>query len=147
MIPESTIDLSIDWVSQNIEQATKNFIEDFPELTRYLYSGKFDLLTNEENELLLFLFLVINHSIEDENIENFSLDLFHSKEEKNWDLFENKKQISWQEKLNMSFDNYKEEDLLAFVEDLLTEEEGEEILSQIGKEFIFVTVKSFIDIF
>ena len=67
-------------------------------------------------------------------------------EEKNWQLFEDNQKISWEDKMTKVFESYPQTDLLAFVEDMLVEDDDDETtISNIGREFIFVTAKSFVD--
>ena len=51
----------------------------------------------------------------------------------------------WRRRLDAFFKNYSEEDLLAFVEDILVEDEDQE-LTTVGKEIILICSKSLIDL-
>ena len=74
-----------------------------------------------------------------------SLDTFQKAEEDNWEIFNASKTNNFRDSLNLFFEDYKEEDLLAFIEDMLTLEENDEI-TPIGREPIFVFCKSFVDV-
>ena len=50
----------------------------------------------------------------------------------------------FRERLDVFFQDYFQEDLLAFVEDSLSEEE-EEMVTKIGREPMFVALKTIID--
>ena len=65
-------------------------------------------------------------------------------EDKNWGIFQEAKGRTFRDKLDALFENYEQEDLLAFVEDSL-EEDVEQPLSPEGREVIFVSLKTIID--
>lgn len=115
-------------------------------LLTYLESEVFNTLSPSEKNTLIFCCEVIQQSYVLKHSEAPDLDFnaFTENEEKNWTLREEKK--SWEETKNIFFQDYKEEDLLAFVEDILVDDEDND-LSMISKEFIFITCKSYIDSF
>ena len=105
--------------------------------------AQFSSLSPDESELLLFIILTIYQLSHDE-LDSELFDQFIEKEEDNWQIFEDNQKVSWDDKMTMIFESYPQTDLLSFVEDMLVEDEDITI-SQIGKEFILVTTKSFID--
>lgn len=148
-ISEDHIEIAIEQIGQNNENIVIDFGAEHPVLSNYLLSDQFLSLNGEEKNLLLFCFLVLFQSIPKELRADFNFEEFEEAEEKNWTLFEDNQKLSWDEKTNLAFKDYKQEDLLAFVEDLLVDDESEEVqdISIIGKEFIFITAKSYIDCF
>ena len=130
----------------NFKNATIELHQEQPTITAFIFSENFDLFTQAEKELLLFLVLVIFKSIQHEKgkIENPSTELLGKHEEKNWELLSGVTAKKFRERIDIFFENYFQEDLLAFVEDALTEDE-EEIVTKIGREPLFIALKSIID--
>ena len=96
---------------------------------------------------MLFLVLVIFKSIQKEvpNLLNPNPETIGKWEEKNWDLLNSVTSKKFRERMDVFFKDYFQEDLLAFVEDALTEEEEELLVTKIGREPMFVALKSLID--
>lgn len=99
------------------------------------------ILEQAEKDYLLGILLVL--------FEASKLELRHIKGEKwskredlNWDALANHKNI--EAYLDAVFVEYKEEDLLAYVEDSLTEME-DDFLTKVGREFILIKAKTVID--
>jgi hypothetical protein len=67
-------------------------------------------------------------------------------EEDNWALLEPVKSKRFSDKADVFFKNYPQEDLLAFVEDMLTDDENTEVTKE-GREPMFVALKTIIDVF
>jgi len=116
------------------------------ELLLYLDSDMFNVMNPEEKEIMFFCFDVIQQAYWTKlnQLPEFDFDAFNEHEELNWTTREDSK--SWDDAKDQFFNNYPEEDLLAFVEDILVDDEDDK-LSLIGKEFIFITCKSYIDCF
>ena len=113
----------------------------------YVFSEDFDLLTQEERELLLYLMLVIWQSIlrDGGEMEPVSKLALEDAEEHNWELLETVKSNNFRDRMTVFFDDSDQEDLLAFVEDNLVEDE-DSVVTKEGREPIFVALKSVIDI-
>ena len=148
-ITESVINRTIENLDKNIEnyeQAISSFQNQQPLLFAYLFSDSFRMLSQKEREYQLYLSLVIWMSI----TTAFSLEKKITKEElaeaeeKNYLLMEETTAKSFREKLDGFFKDYPQEDLLAFVEDALNDQE-EELLSKAVREPIFIALKSIID--
>lgn len=148
-IAEQAIDEVTAILSQNEEQYDLAIIElqsKQPILFSYWLSESFKLLTEEEKAYLLYLGLVIWKAIDSEFTETpvlFSEDI-EEIEEKNWTLFNESKARKFREKLDTFFDKYPQEDLLAFVEDALVEDEDSFVTKE-GKELLFIGLKTTID--
>ena len=70
------------------------------------------------------------------------------KEEKNYELIEKSKAKSFRERLDVFFKEHPQEDLLAFAEDVLSDnDEDDETISSPAKEPIFIAIKTIVDAF
>lgn len=142
MIEESHIEKYL----QNLEEdITDDLFLKEEELLEYLKSDTFSSLSLAEREMLLFCFEVIFHSYRSAKNQSpeFDLDAYLDAEEENWHIRE--EHNNWTSTVDSLFKNYKEEDLLAFVEDTLVDDEEEDNISEIAKEIIFISSKSYID--
>ncbi len=119
-----------------------------PILLAYITSEQFDMLNTEERDYLVYLAKVLYGSIaaKIEDIPKLTEAQIGSAEEENWGKMETAKGKTFRDKLDAFFENYEQEDLLAFVEDSLAEDEDSFITSE-GRELMFVGLKSLIDAF
>ena len=139
MIPEQTIEKVIEDASI---LADSTFYSD-SQISKYLLSEAFSALNETEQKELSFICDVIYNAYSlEKGVPSFDMDIMIDQEEKNWNLRESSK--NWDAAKDTFFENYPEEDLLAFVEDSLSDPE-EDQLTQIGIEVIFITAKSYID--
>ena len=133
----------------DFEQEVAIFGEKQPVLLGYVLSEDFELLTNEEREWLLYLVLVLYQAIEsgDKKIDPLSKNDLEAAEEANWSRLETVTAKHFRDRMTPFFEGYPQEDLLAFVEDSLTEDEEdtENFLTKEGREPMFVALKSVID--
>lgn len=139
MIPEQKIETVIQRLEEG--QLTDTFPSDQEEYLEYLVAEVLPGMNAAEKDLFAFIVSVINLSVESEDKE-IELDSYLDLEEQNWKIRTDAS--SWEDCKNTFFQDYKEEDLLAFVEDMLATDE-EQDLTEIGKELVFITSKSFID--
>ena len=120
-----------------------------PALLAYVLSEDFELLTNEEREWLLYIVLVLWQSVERVygKLAPLSKTTLEAAEEANWERLESVTAKRFRDRMTPFFDNYDQEDLLAFVEDSLTEDEEdtENVVTKEGREPMFVALKSVID--
>ena len=117
-----------------------------PILFSYLISESFKLLTKEESDYLLYLALVIWKAVDITVGEQPLLDSakIEEIEEQNWMLFNEAKARRFNEKLDAFFDQYPQEDLLAFVEDALIDDEDSFVTKE-GRDLIFIGLRTVID--
>lgn len=155
-ISEHQIDEVVRALSKNehtYEDALVDMQGNQPILFSYFISESFKLLTKEEKDYLMYLSLVIWQAVHNQHPK---LPLIESEkieeiEEQNWTLFNETKVKGFREKLDVFFAEYLQEDLLAFVEDALVEndeeeeEEEEDFLTKEGKELIFIGLRTEID--
>lgn len=133
----------IETVIQGLEDGKleDSFAIDQEEYLEYLVAEVLPGLNSAEKDLFAFIISVVNLSVEAEEKE-LDLDDYLDKEEENWKTRTDAS--SWDDCKDQYFQDYNEEDLLAFVEDMLATDE-EKDLTEIGKELVFITSKSFID--
>lgn len=116
-------------------------------LLAYLFSENFEAFEENEREFILFLSSVIWKSIfrvwgSQDPITEVQIELA---EEANWALIQSAKGQNFRDRLNVFFEeNPAKEDLLAFVEDALLEDEDSPVTEE-GREPIFVSLKTIID--
>ncbi len=143
MIKEQAIDLVLEKIAKDktyVDNRLQHYKKVNPDFFSHLEDEAF-ILKQEEKDYLLGVLLVI--------FEASALEVKHIKGEKwskyedlNWDELGKYKNI--ESYLDVVFVNYKEEDLLAYVEDSLAEME-DDFLSKVGREFILIKAKTVID--
>ncbi len=129
------------------DQALLEFTTAQPGITNYLLSEEFDSLTDDEKEVMLYMCIIIYNSIKNFHPEmpTLTVDEIEDAEDANWGLLENISEKKFRDRMNVFFNETPQEDLLAFIEDVLLEEE--EIITKEGREPIFVALKSITDCF
>lgn len=149
MISESIIEQVIDFYENDQEayvDALATIMETQPALLAFLSQESIDILLEEEKDILWYMVLVVYTSINNSNEEivEISDDNLEENEEKNWTLFQDQARGTFREKITAFFEDYHQEDLLAFVEDTL-EIEDDSPITAVGREVVFITAKSIID--
>ena len=131
---------------ENFTEALLEFNEEQPLLNAYILSENFDILTQPEKEYFLFLTLVLFFSVKNKKgiLEEITAEAIGKAEEINWTMLSEVKSKKFKERMDVFFENYEQEDLLAFVEDSLIDDE-DEIVTKVGREPMFVALKSIID--
>lgn len=129
------------------EQAVETMEREQPVLMGYLFSEEFDAFTQDEKEYLLLLSTIIWQAAKESNGElaQVSEKTIADAEEANWTKLEGVNGQRFHERLNVFFDEYPQEDLLAFVEDALVDDDEDPIVSKEAREAMFVTLKTVID--
>lgn len=150
-VSENMIDAVIlELEEADFEQEVAILGEKQPVLLGYVLSEDFELLTNEEREWLLYLVLVVWKATEKVHgkIGPLSKNALETAEEANWERLESVTAKRFRDRMTPFFDNYDQEDLLAFVEDSLTEDEEDTqaVVTKEGREPMFVALKSVIDV-
>ena len=144
---EATI-AALDADDQVFAEAIEEFKEEQPVIFSFFFSESVKLLTQAEREFLFYLGVIIWKSIQSNwphAIPEISEEQLGAAEENNWTLLESITSKNFNDRLNPFFEDSPQEDLLAFVEDMLVPEEDNNDLSKEGREPIFVTLKSVID--
>lgn len=148
MVSENRIDQVIQDLdsSKFYEERLKSIINDQPAIVSYLESEGFELLSDEERDLLWYLTVVVYDSIFkiEETIPEIDVTVIETIEEKNYALLESD-HMKFSDMADLLFNDYPEEDLLAFIEDTVIPDE-EHFPSPIGRKVIFITMKTVIDV-
>jgi hypothetical protein len=148
-IPETTIDKAAERLNEE-EGAYETAVEDLrrqqPVLLSYLFSENFEAFTAREQEFLLYLALVIFRAAEQERglLPAVTERQLSEVEEHNWGLLQGVSSSRFHERLDVFFQDSPQEDLLAFVEDALSDD-SDDIVTKEGREAMFVSLKSIID--
>ncbi|MCB9297543.1 MAG: hypothetical protein H6559_31115 [Lewinellaceae bacterium] len=139
----------LDGPEENYERAIEEMRKKQPVLLSYFFTENFQVFTQGEKEYLFYLMLVIWKAItlNGEAVPPVTEQQLSQAEDDNWERLQGVKARGFHERLNVFFNNYPQEDLLAFVEDALAEEEGEEgeLVTKEGREAIFICLKTAID--
>jgi hypothetical protein len=120
--------------------------EECPEINAYLDKENFGLLTEEEYELMWFIFSIVFLSYKEANEEwpTMEPEDIETTEDKNWEVMNENQAGDFYQKLSPFFEGYPQEDLLAFLEDIISPDD-ESPITKIGSEIIFISIKSIID--
>jgi len=158
MISEATIDTILEKFDTQVldyEQTVKEFADEQPALFSFLIGDNEGVFSQDEEDFLLYLALVVYKSVEHERKE---LPIVEEKEindaeEANWNLMEANKSSDFRERLDIFYEKSPEEELMAFVEDAVSgdtdavSEDGETFtMTTEGREPMFVALKTVIDV-
>jgi hypothetical protein len=153
-VSEEVIDAIIDELDaisdDQYEERMEAFAKAQPVIIAYLFDEEnLHLLTEDERGFLQYLILIAWASIERVNGpgEPVSEDQIGEAEEKNYAVLEASTGKTFRDRVDPFFEGYSQEDLLAFIEEALLEDEGdpEALLTKEGREPLFVAAKSLID--
>jgi hypothetical protein len=153
-VSEKIIDAVIeeleDLPDEQYEQRMEAFAEAQPMLFAWLFSDNFELLNEDEKGYLQYLALIAWLSITKVNGpgEPVSEEQIGEAEEKNYQVLEASTAKKFRDRLNPFFENTPQEDLLAFAEDAVLEDEDdpESLVTKEGREPIFVAIKTLVDV-
>lgn len=154
-VPESVIDQILESLEETPEMAEEIFNDlnaRQPELIPFLLGNNEEAFTQQEQSFLLYLLMVIWKAHLEVNGQQpvIAPEALEDAEERNWELLEQLPPSvkRFRERLDVLFESSTQEDLLAFVEDALLEDEQEEERPPVAKESrepIFVLLKTVID--
>ncbi len=149
MVTEATIEEVLEsFVNdrEEYEESLSDLMDQQPPLLAFLAQESNDVLTEEEKDVLWYIILIIITSsrrfgisvgeLSDTDLGNY--------EEFNWEVLQQQPKGTFREKITPFFEEYDQEDLLAFVEDTLELEEDSPVTS-VGRDVIFVSAKTVID--
>lgn len=135
---------------EEYERRMEAFAEAQPVLFAWLFSDNFDLLNEDEKGYLQYLALIAWLAIIKVNgpIEPVSEEQIGMAEEKNYEVLEHSTAKKFRDRLNPFFEQTSQEDLLAFAEDAVLEEEDDPdaLVTKEGREPIFVALKTMVDV-
>lgn len=141
----------IDSIAENFSSQTeditafvKDIAEDQPFLAAFLSQENFKLLTEDEYTYLWYLVAIIYLATAEVNtLPVIDEDTFGNVEENHWDRFESTNSKNFREKLTPFFDDTFQEDLYAFLEDSLEDDEDTPVTG-VGREIIFIAASTVI---
>ncbi len=148
-ISENIIDAVVAQLeATDFEKEVEYFGKRQPALLGYVFSEDFELLTRDELDYMLYLLIVIWKSVEKVKgeLQPTKANALEMAEEHNWELLENVTAKHFRDRMTVFFDDSDQEDLLAFVEDALVEDDEDSVVTKEGREPIFVALKTVIDI-
>ncbi|MBK6930108.1 MAG: hypothetical protein IPH12_04310 [Saprospirales bacterium] len=154
-VPDTIIDAVIDELDnlsdEQYERRMEQFAEAQPVVVAYLFNEEnFHLLSEDEKGYLQYLALIIWVANTRANgpSEAVGEDMIGEAEERNYEILEAGAAKNFRERLDAFFENTPQEDLLAFSEEAVLEDEGDAdaLVSKEGREPIFVALKTVIDV-
>lgn len=152
MIPENVIEAAAESIGSQTEEGFQKILDDFsqkqPIVLAYLFSENLNLLTEEERNILLYLVLVTRKSYLKMNRYEpapISEDDLENAEDKNWEKLKDNSSKDFRARLDVFFKGTPQEDLLAFFEDVLMDDD-EETITKAGREYIFIGAKTVVDV-
>ncbi len=147
-IPESLIDQKATLIgaADSFSEHVESLKSKQPALLAYLFSESFDFLTQDEKQYTMFLAIIIWASVHEMHPDQMMIDpaSIDTAEDTNWAKLDETKSKIFKERLDVFFKESPQEDLLAFVEDTLTQDE-EDMVTKEGREYIFIALKTIID--
>lgn len=145
-ITESEIEKVLDKFENTsyFDKLSKALIEEQPNLISYFESESFEILTEEEKDILWYCALVIYGATIGvvEDIAEIQQEVLNNWEEINYNIVGDN--MKFMQMTDSFFEKYPQEDLLAFVEDTLIPDE-EDIITPVGRKILFLSLKTFID--
>ncbi|MCF8239264.1 MAG: hypothetical protein K9I85_13970 [Saprospiraceae bacterium] len=138
---------SLDRSDEALEKSDQEMADSQPALLDFLTQEAFDLLTEEEQDYMLLLGLTLWESARKVNgsIPELTAQDLGNAEEANYNALEGSTGKNFRERMDVFFNDYPQEDLLAFIEDALVDED-EELVTSEGRETLFVTLKTVVDV-
>ncbi|MEM6396620.1 MAG: hypothetical protein AAF741_09750 [Bacteroidota bacterium] len=149
MIAEATIERVLERLSgggEDFAQDLADFGEAQPFLLTYLTQEDTEAFTAAERELVIFAAVVVYQSIIEERPEPAQVqgEKIAQVEEANYNLLQAQKGRQFSERITVFFERSQEEELLAFVEDLLSPDEDSPVSAE-AREAMFVSLVTVID--
>jgi hypothetical protein len=150
MVPEALIDKvaeTLETSESAFQEAISALGDEQPALLSYFFSEDMEAFTQEEKDYLLFLTVVIWRSVLQSGLTppQVSPDDLTEAEEENWDMLQAISSPRFRERLDPFFLSTPQEDLLAFIEDALLDDEDSPVTKE-GREAMFVTLKTVVDV-
>jgi hypothetical protein len=153
-VSEDVIDKVINDLENYSDVQYEKVMDDFsnaqPVLFAWLFSEQFELLTEDERGYLQYLALIAWASNERVNgqLGTVSEEEIGEAEEKNYEILELSTAKNFRDRLDPFFESTDQEDLLAFAEEAVLEEENdpEALVTAAGREPVFLALKTLIDV-
>lgn len=148
MIQETTIEAQIAAIGMGeLPRNLKDFAAAQPHIMDYLTTEDNGAFTLAEQEVLFFGGLVIWRSIQDEKgtLAVVKGEQIATLEEENFELLQAQTTKGFRNRITIFFEQNEEEELLAFIEDLLIDDEAEAAVTNEGREPLFISLKTVMD--
>jgi len=142
MISEFQIDEKIEFLSK--DDAFVNLQTAYDGALISYLSEESEWLSAEERDLMFYTASIVLSFFPNDINEIEPLSALIVLEEKNFQLLYSSKVYSFYDRITAFFDDFQEEDLLAFIEDACHLEENDG-LTPAGQELIFIRLKSLLD--
>lgn len=148
-IDDKLIDAAVDVISDDddrYDEVLADLEQKQPAILAYLNDDDSTAFTEEELDYIHYLLLIMWDAVRrvHPNMPEISAEALAEAEELNWGKLEHIESKRFKDRLDIFFDTANQEDLLAFLEDALHEDE-ESFVTKEGREPIFVILKSIID--
>jgi len=131
------------------EKAMEEMAAEQPAIIALALSEDFQVFTEEERDFFLYLVLVMWKSATKVGEPSYATpEAIEAAEEQNWAILEASTGNTFHDRLDPFFENPPQEDLLAFIEDAVSEDDddAEGIVTKEGREALFVALKSVMDV-
>jgi hypothetical protein len=146
-VSEAVIDSIVERLeTSDFEKEIERLGKNQPAIIGYVFSEDFDLLTHDERDWMLYIMLVLWESVEKvKNIPTLNKKAIEAAEERNWELLDTVTSSRFRDRMDVFFNDSEQEDLLAFIEDSLVEDD-DSVVTKEGREPMFVALKSVVDV-
>ncbi|MDZ4678857.1 MAG: hypothetical protein SH848_18465 [Saprospiraceae bacterium] len=131
------------------EIAIEEMAEQQPAIVALALSEDFQAFSEEERDFFLYLALIMWKSASKVGTPATATpEAIEAAEEVNWAILEQSSGPTFHDRLDPFFDNPLQEDLLAFIEDAVSEDEEDDdnIVTKEGREAMFISLKSVMDV-
>lgn len=131
------------------EKAIEEMADQQPAIVALALSEDFQVFSEEERDFFLYLSLIMWKAACKVGTPPMATpEAIEAAEELNWAMLEQSSGATFHDRLDPFFDNPPQEDLLAFIEDAVSEDEedGDTIVTKEGREAMFVSLKSVMDV-
>ena len=146
-VSETIIDAVVEELeTADFEKVIEHFGKKQPALIGYVFSEDFELLTQDEREWMLYLMIVLWQSVgKVKQVPSLNKKALETAEERNWELLDTVTSNRFRDRMDVFFNDSEQEDLLAFIEDSLVEDD-DSVVTKEGREPMFVALKSVVDV-
>lgn len=123
------------------EQELRKLSETQPGIIDFLANESLEVLTPEEHDYLIFLSMVIVNCMSEAKLQldTVAPEELEELEEKNWELLEAVTGKGFRQRISIFFDHSDQEDMLAFIEDALAEDDLH-LVTKEGRELMFIVL-------
>lgn len=122
------IEQALTYFEKDPEKYTEDvsaFVQTYPNILQYIYSDNFSLLSEDERHIFEYVSWVIIKAIEQakQDLEDAEAESIGGMEEQHWKMLQETEKLPFRDRMTPFFEAYDEEEVLAFVEDSLEEDE------------------------